>query len=96
MVIEPNLPYKLQNVFDATPEDVAIYFIFFSASCLVVSFLMLFVPKKANKIYIIASGAFFLGISYFLIAPSKILSLPESEVIIKTGLALAGVSRSLV
>ena len=56
----------------------------------VITFVLLFVPDKANKVFFILGGSFVIVVGALLTGPSRLLGLPDDLKIMRTGLWVAG------
>ena len=62
----------------------------------VITFVLLFVPDKANKVFFILGGSFVIVVGALLTGPSRLLGLPDDLKIMRTGLWVAGAGRALM
>ncbi len=96
MVVDPILPYKLHDSFGYDEREVGFFFVYFTLSSLLVLFCMLFVPGKWDKSYFMVSGSLGLIFGYFLIGPSNLSHLPNSEGLMEVGMVIGGIARALL
>ena len=94
--IDPILPFKLSRQFGMEEHGIAVFFLHFSAVVVLVGAASLLVPHKTDKMYLIIPGYFILTVGAFLTGPSRLFDLSNNLSIMRIGMCLSGVGKSLV
>ena len=90
MSIDPILPFKLSLQFGFHEHRVGLFFFNFTVLVALVTLSLLFVPTKVRKTLFILVGNFIIVIGSLLAGPSKLLGLPNTLTLMRTGMWTAG------
>ena len=90
MSIDPILPFKLSLQFGFDEHRVGLFFFNFTVLVAIVTLALLFVPTKVRKTLFILVGSFIIVVGSLLVGPSKLLGLPNSLTLMRTGMWTAG------
>lgn len=96
MSVDPILPYKLSSQFGYNEHAIGVFFFNFTGVVVLASLLILFIPERVNKVFLIAVGCFTLAIGAFLTGPSSLLDLPDSIGLITAGMIASGIGKALI
>ena len=96
MSIDPILPFKLSLQFGFHEHRVGLFFFNFTVLVALVTLSLLFVPTKVRKTLFILVGNFIIVIGSLLAGPSKLLGLPNTLTLMRTGMWTAGTGRALM
>lgn len=92
--VDPILPFKLSRQFGLGEREIGLFFFHFTVVVVVMTVFLVFVPHRVNKLLFILPGYFILTAGAFMTGPSKLLGLPNTLDLMKSGMCVAGVGKA--
>ena len=96
MSVDPILPYKLSNQFGYWEKGIGIFFFQFTGVVVLASFLILLIPDRVNKMFLIVVGSFISVAGAFLTGPSELFGLPDTVGLIRAGMIVSGIGKAVI
>ena len=81
---------RLIDLFNFTPDQIAIFFFFFCCGALTCSLIGICLPQTSDKRIPVLISLFICSFALLLVGPSSLLHIPQTKAIVGVGLFLVG------